>query len=214
MEKNERTLVHHTIKEIFTEITSTTVDKGFEKFIKCTKQNKRNDRRSKWLWPHDYTYFLLHKDNIDTMQAVSSLAPLLNGARASSITYAGTKDKRAKTTQWACIRRREPAVVVRAGRRLRNITVGNFMFCDQPLKLGQLKGNRFRIALRQINVDEATVNEAMEHFRENGFINYYGLQRFGNHSAIPTHKIGLALLKADYKLVNSVVASVEMTKNN
>lgn len=206
MEKNERTLIHHTIKEIFTEITSTTVDKDDEKFIKCTKQNKRNDRRTKWLWPHDYTYFLLHKDNIDTMQAVSSLAPLLNGARASSITYAGTKDKRAKTTQWACIRRREPAVVIRAARRLRNITVGNFTFRDQPLKLGQLKGNRFRVALRQINVDEATVNEAMGQFKEKGFINYYGLQRFGNHSDVPTHLIGLALLKADYKLVSVILS--------
>lgn len=78
------------------------------------------------------------------------------------------------------------------------------MFRDQPLKLGQLKGNRFRIALRQINVDETEVNEAMEQFREKGFINYYGLQRFGNHSAIPTHQIGLALLKADYKLVSSI----------
>lgn len=213
MEKNERTLIHHTIKEIFNEITSTTVDKDDEKFIKCTKQNKRNDRRTKWLWPHEYTYFLMHKDNIDTMQAVSLLAPLLNGARASSITYAGTKDKRAKTTQWACIRRREPAVVVRAARRLRNITVGNFMFRDQPLKLGQLKGNRFRIALRQINVDEATVNEAMGEFREKGFINYYGLQRFGNHSAIPTHQIGLALLKADYKLVSSQIGSVAENHN-
>lgn len=76
------------------------------------------------------------------MQAVSSLAPLLNGARASAITYAGTKDKRGKTTQWACIKRREPAVIVNAARRLKNVNVGNFMFRDQPLKLGQLKGNR------------------------------------------------------------------------
>lgn len=94
------------------------------------------------MWPHEYTHFLLHKDNIDTMQAVSTLAPLLNGARASSLTYAGTKDKRGKTTQWICIKRREPAVVIRAAQRLRNIYVGNFMFRDQTLKLGDLQGNR------------------------------------------------------------------------
>lgn len=77
------------------------------------------------------------------MQAVSTLAPLLSGARASSITYAGTKDKRAKTTQWACIRKREPSQIVKGAQRLRNINVGGFIFKDQPLKLGQLQGNRY-----------------------------------------------------------------------
>lgn len=101
-----------------------------------------DDHRTKWLWPHEYTYFLLHKDNVDTMAAVSALAPLLKGARASAISYAGTKDKRARTTQWACIRRREPELIAKAGKRLPNIFVGNFTFKDQPLKLGQLQGNR------------------------------------------------------------------------
>lgn len=83
------------------------------------------------------------------MQAVSSIAPLLNGAKATAITYAGTKDKRGKTTQWLCIRRREPSLIKRSVQRLRNIHVGNFMFRDQPLKLGQLQGNRYVIQYTQ-----------------------------------------------------------------
>lgn len=75
------------------------------------------------------------------MQAVSSLAPLLN-ARASAITYAGTKDKRARTTQWACVRRREPLQIVRAAKTARNMYVGGFQFREVPLKLGMLQGNR------------------------------------------------------------------------
>lgn len=35
--------------------------------------------------------------------------------------------------------------------------------------------------------------------KNNGYINYYGLQRFGNNAAVPTHKIGIALLKGLYK---------------
>lgn len=100
-----------------------------------------DNRRSNWVWPHEYTYFLLHKDNVDTMQAVSSLAPMLS-ARASSITYAGTKDKRARTTQWACIRKREPLQIVRAAQKARNMYVGGFQFHEIPLKLGMLQGNR------------------------------------------------------------------------
>lgn len=142
MEKNDRTQIHHSVKEIFSNITSTTVERDDKKYIRCARQNKKSDRRNRWPWPHEYTYFLLYKENIDTMQAVSMVAPLLNGTKASAITYAGTKDKRAKTTQWMCVRRREPSLIVRAARRLRNITIGNFTFRDQPLKLGQLKGNK------------------------------------------------------------------------
>jgi tRNA pseudouridine13 synthase len=32
-----------------------------------------------------------------------------------------------------------------------------------------------------------------------GCINYYGLQRFGNCKSIPTHEVGLAILKQDFK---------------
>lgn len=39
----------------------------------------------------------------------------------------------------------------------------------------------------------------MSSLKENGFINYYGLQRFGNSAVIPTHKVGLALLKGQFK---------------
>lgn len=62
---------------------------------------------------------------------------------------------------------------------------------------------RFRIALRQISVEEEHVIEALEKFNENGFINYYGHQRFGNHASVPTHKIGLFLVqgKSIYLLI-------------
>lgn len=56
---------------------------------------------------------------------------------------------------------------------------------------------RFRIALRQISAAEEHVIEALEQFNENGFINYYGHQRFGNHASVPTHKIGLFLVQGE-----------------
>lgn len=39
----------------------------------------------------------------------------------------------------------------------------------------------------------------MATLRDRGFINYYGMQRFGT-AAIPTHAIGLALLRSDWAL--------------
>jgi tRNA pseudouridine13 synthase len=61
---------------------------------------------------------------------------------------------------------------------------------DNGLKLGDLKGNRFTIVLRQVSADDEHLKTAIESLNTHGFINYYGLQRFGT-SDIPTHKIGL-----------------------
>lgn len=75
------------------------------------------------------------------------------------------------------------------------------MFKDKPLMLGQLKGNRFRIALRNVLADDELIEESMKFIEENGFINYYGLQRFGNDKQVPTYDIGVALLLGQWKKV-------------
>lgn len=115
-----------------------------------------------------------------------------------SLSYAGTKDKRGKTTQLFSMRKRDPEKIKRAAERLPHIHVGNFTFKSDTLRLGLLKGNRFRIALRHITAEPETINASLTSLRENGFINYYGLQRFGNCAAIPTHRVGLALLRGDF----------------
>lgn len=58
------------------------------------------------------------------------------------IGYAGTKDRRAKTTQWFSLRKVEPAKIANACRDMRDLKTGNFKFADKHLKLGALKGNK------------------------------------------------------------------------
>ncbi|KAJ1308839.1 hypothetical protein OPQ81_004527 [Rhizoctonia solani] len=68
-----------------------------------------------------------------------------------------------------------------------------------------LRGNEFVITLRNVKVESPEViDRAMNSLKQNGFINYYGMQRFGT-SAIPTHSIGLALLRSDWKLATSLL---------
>uniref|UniRef100_A0A182QRH3 TRUD domain-containing protein n=1 Tax=Anopheles farauti TaxID=69004 RepID=A0A182QRH3_9DIPT len=201
MSKQDRTAIHTRVKALFgAAVVGSTVSDGDRKFIRFTKFSKGTvrDRREKWLWPHPYTYFLLYKENLDTIQATLQLAQKLY-CSPSVLTYAGTKDRRAKTTQWMCIKTREPAKIVAAARSLPNVRVGNFAFKPNTLKLGQLQGNRFRIALRQVTADNDTINQCMEAFRERGFINYYGLQRFGNCATVPTYKIGIEMLKGNWR---------------
>ena len=57
--------------------------------------------------------------------------------------------------------------------------------------MGDLFGNRFKIVIREIDeLNENTIANGIESLKKNGFINYFGLQRFGNCSEIPTHFIG------------------------
>lgn len=85
---------------------------------------------------------------------------------------------------------------------LKNIKIGNICFKHEPLKLGQLRGNRFRIALRNVTIDDDHIKKATESLKENGFINYYGLQRFGNDKEVPTYLIGLRLMQGNWKEVS------------
>lgn len=107
-------------------------------------------------------YFVVHKENIDTVRAASDLARNLRyqnlslkvsgtililytvrRLRPSGVNYAGTKDKRAKTSQLFCVKKRDPQCIARAARDLRYMKIGNFTFKENVLKLGDLKGNRY-----------------------------------------------------------------------
>lgn len=63
----------------------------------------------------------------------------------------------------------------------------------------------FRIALRHIVHPESDIELSLQSLKENGFINYYGLQRFGNNSTVPTHQVGLALIKGQFKEATELI---------
>lgn len=62
-------------------------------------------------------------------------------------------------------------------------------YTSSKLQLGQLQGNKFTIVLRSVKGTEDDIDAGMTSLRDHGFINYYGMQRFGVFS-VPTHHIG------------------------
>lgn len=64
------------------------------------------------------------------------------------ISIAGTKDKRAVTTQRVCIFKLAPKQIVAITSRNPKVSVGNFKIRKEQLKLGDLYGNRFSIVIR------------------------------------------------------------------
>lgn len=161
----------------------------------------------------DYLHFTLYKENKDTMEAISYLTRQL-GMKPQAFQFAGTKDRRAITTQRVSVYRGSIDRIIKAGRTLRNAKIGNFEYQPHGLQLGDLAGNEFIITLRDCNfggnadIDSVSegatekasiiVKSAIENLKDRGFINYYGLQRFGTFST-KTDKIGLKILQGDFK---------------
>ena len=158
-----------------------------------------------------YLHFSLYKENKDTMEAISWLSRQL-GMNPRSFQFAGTKDRRAVTVQRISVERVLVNAMISAGRTLRNASIGNFEYRPHPLQLGELTGNEFVITLRDCDFHypiplesklvlegaQAIVGEAIQNLSERGFINYYGLQRFGTFS-IGTDVVGLKMLQGDYQ---------------
>ncbi len=128
----------------------------------------------------------MHKQHLDHHELVSSLGRILHAGR-KRFSFAGTKDKRARTTQRARVSFATPSALAgavrRAGFRDRErevVAVGDFRYVREELKLGDLAGNRFELVLRNVaEADVPSVDAAFRALRESGFVNYFGLQRFG-----------------------------------
>lgn len=153
--------------------------------------------------------FVLWKRGLDTNHALSMLGKCLR-VPVSAFSYAGTKDKRGVTTQLVQVRGVQEASFAHANRVLgprnggkRTFAVGNLKISNRPaLRLGDLIGNRFTVILRDIDLlhpgAETNVRNAVDSIKSRGFINYFGLQRFGS-GVSPTHETGFAVMRGDFQ---------------
>ncbi|XP_071141227.1 pseudouridylate synthase 7 homolog [Mytilus edulis] len=200
-DKELRTKYHQTIKSKFPGLDSSTVTQDDKKVIKVVKKaNTKMKNRWKNEWPAgrgNYCQFILYKENRDTMSAINDMARFLSVNR-NLFQYAGTKDKRAKTSQEITVYRMFAERLEELNTRMKYMHFGNYRYVNEPLRLGKCQGNKFTIVLRNITGDDETLDKSMMSLKEKGFINYFGMQRFGTTS-IPTHHIGRAVLKNDYE---------------
>ncbi|KAL0397352.1 UNVERIFIED_CONTAM: Pseudouridylate synthase 7 [Sesamum calycinum] len=169
--------------------------------------DKPYDSRGSDNWPENIGKFLrfhLYKENKDTQEALGLLGKML-GIQPRSFGFAGTKDKRSVSTQRVTVFKQRASRLAALNEKLIGIKVGNFCHVNDGLVLGQLQGNRFTITLRSVSAEtEDIVKASATALGENGFINYFGLQRFGS-SSIPTHLIGAALLRGEWKAAVSLI---------
>lgn len=218
-DKTARSTFHQNIRKIFegkfeTGTTgpagvielSDTIGKG-DRRRAATNKNQNNDGTPRG----KYLHFTLYKENKDTMEVLHSLDRIIKlhpKLKGKVWGFSGTKDRRAITAQ------RVSAHGINAERlaglnkiRQNQFKFGNFEYKHSGLTLGDLKGNEFAITLRNITVDgdkdvdidvlRDVVAKTAASFQETGFINYFGLQRFGTFT-VGTQDVGRKLLRQDW----------------
>lgn len=135
-----------------------------------------------------YTLAVLKKVSRDQL----SVASFLSSRLGAQVGFSGIKDRQATTYQLVSIARHLEQADVPSD--LHDIELRIVGHSKWPIQPGDLKGNRFTIAIRSIpcSLLEGT-SEPVE-----WALNYYGHQRFG--TARPnTHKVGRLLVTRDFE---------------
>lgn len=133
----------------------------------------------------EYSYYFLDKRDYDTEKAIQRLSETFKIPRRY-FSYAGNKDRFAVTTQLFSVRGK---IKETGFTEFRTRFYGKG---PSPISLGDLKGNRFTITVRNITEKPAPISKT---------INYFDEQRFGKSNL----EVGLALLKKDYKSAASLI---------
>lgn len=123
----------------------------------------------------EHVLVYLEKKDCNTVFVAEQLAKYV-GISAKNVSYAGLKDRQAVTQQWFSLHmpgKETPdfSKFDLTGCRILQITRHN-----KKLKIGALKGNRFKIILRNLTDN---IEPKLNTIKQYGVPNYFGEQRFG-----------------------------------
>ncbi len=145
-----------------------------------------------------YLIVELVKKNWDIHHLVRELARILRISQ-KRFGWAGTKDKRALTKQRISIFDVSEEDIERV--RLKDVELKVIGRANKKISLGDLWGNRFKIAIRDIELpQEETLARvrAITKEMEKGAPDFFGVQRFGESRPV-THIVGEAIVRGNFK---------------
>ncbi|OIR20042.1 MAG: tRNA pseudouridine(13) synthase TruD [Marine Group III euryarchaeote CG-Epi1] len=153
--------------------------------------------RSHWIWMQDssngkHQIVKIKAKNWDTHVLVKELSRRLNIGQ-KSIGFAGTKDKRAITTQHFSVK---TSMEKLSSVDLENIELEFLHSSVKPIRLGNLVGNKFKIRVTNSS-NRDHINDIFSEL-DGFFPNYFGVQRFGAVRPI-THIVGEKIVQGNYE---------------
>jgi tRNA pseudouridine13 synthase len=147
-------------------------------------------------WGNSGPYLILKltKENWEQQRLVKEMARIL-GISHRRISWAGTKDRRAVTSQYISVHGLEPGEVERIS--LPGVRLEVAGRAGHAISLGELRGNRFGIRIRDCDpYDLANRVAEVARVAAEGYPNYVGIQRFGVIRPV-THLVGERILRGD-----------------
>ncbi|RUS32204.1 pseudouridine synthase [Jimgerdemannia flammicorona] len=185
-DKQKRTAIHQFFKKYFPGRVTTETHEGairIRMFMMKDARDKRNRRPDAFeALGGLYCEFCLFKENRDTMEVINLISNCIKwGVKPYAFGYAGTKDRRAITTQ------RVTVFKVKAERII-----------SPAYTSSSLTTRPSRPSSNVTAPSNAVIDASLTSLRERGFINYFGMQRFGT-STVSTHAVGRALLKGEWE---------------
>jgi len=121
----------------------------------------------------------VEKRNANTDWVARNLATSA-GVTSRDIGFAGMKDRRGITTQWFSVALQEAKDSDWKNWALPDVTILQAHRHGRKLKRGALRGNRFRIVVRDLEGPLEGIEDQFERVAAQGIPNYFGPQRFGH----------------------------------
>ncbi len=146
-----------------------------------------------------YTYATVRSKNWETNRLLQKLSEQLS-ISYDKVFFAGSKDKRAVTTQLMAFQ--APMEDVQAV-HIEGVELSNLFTSTRVLKIGDLIGNDFKITISNIKIKQELVKQYIDATWDQlktikGFPNFFGVQRFGIIRPI-THQVGKLLVKKHFE---------------
>lgn len=123
-----------------------------------------------WLW--------IEKRNLNTEEAARRLA-WAAGVPLRNVSYAGLKDRQALTRQWFSLHlpgKADPSLERVEDDTLKVLRVTRH---QRKLQRGAHSANGFTLRLTELQADRDLLEQRLNHIKQHGVPNYFGLQRFG-----------------------------------
>ncbi|MBW2543274.1 MAG: tRNA pseudouridine(13) synthase TruD [Deltaproteobacteria bacterium] len=144
----------------------------------------------------EHTFVRVEKRLVTTEEVASALARFA-GVSARDVGYAGRKDRIAVATQWLSVPGLDPQRALDF--QLEGVHALEATAHEHKLRTGQLRGNRFEIAVRGCDGEAREVARArLDQIARDGTANAFGSQRFGRSGR--NAELGARLLRGELRL--------------
>ncbi len=128
-----------------------------------------------------YLILKIKKSDMSTFKLIDVVAKATN-LNYRDIGYAGLKDKNATTIQYISIPKRYERYIM-TNLTTQKIEILENSYSKSPIKIGQLKGNKFVVILNRVTPKaNLRIQKVAQKIQKEGMPNYYGYQRFGENN--------------------------------